>query len=456
MCIRDSGSALPMSIQLSRYAPSWGIAGKLRAGSGVGEAIWVADQGDVIVGQTVGQGSNVEGFLFFVLPNARLMEIINVPGVQFIVRDRLDNVIVCSDRAFADEFRKVRPVLANAAGYTDVDGNRFYVTERTVENGGLVVTAIFSLGNIVSQMTSVLLVLLAILAVMAVTIAVRVRRQVDQKTQAIDQLIEAFAAAKQGDFDQRLELAGSSDFQVVEEAYNLMLDSIRKLMRQNYEEARANAISEIKQLESQFNPHFLFNTLENIRFMIRLDPDRACQMIVWLAGMLRYSIDFTGNEVTLAEDIAHTENYLKIQKLRYGDRLDYRISLPGELEDALIPKLICQPIIENAVKHGAGTEKPLLVEINIGPGRDHLKIEIVNNGLPIPPGDLRQLKQMLASPVSPGRHSGLYNLQRRIRLMYGEPFGLDIFSIDDTGGVRVEIILPLRSGAGSADSCTKY
>ena len=363
--------------------------------------------------------------------------------MDFVVKDKYDYTPICTDEFFCDAMNKMKPEFISADGYFSVADRKYYSSKSEILNGELTVYALTSVGGIVSQLTNALIILIGILVILSLSIIISVKKQVEEKTKMIDQLVEAFSAVKSGNLDMRLNITTNNEFQIIGEAYNMMLCSLKELMQTNHEKARATVISEIKQLESQFNPHFLFNTLENIKFMIKLDPAAASKMIVALSTLLRYSINNDSSEVTIQEDMAYTQNYLDIQKARFGQRLNYILQIPQELNSCIVPKLIIQPIIENAIKYGFRGCQNMLVEIEISIIEQQLVICITNNGTEIDEQSLREIRSMLVSTANCSQHSGLYNVNRRIQLMYGEPFGLQIMS-NYQDGTTVKIVLPIH------------
>lgn len=178
-------------------------------------------------------------------------------------------------------------------------------------------------------------------------------------------MVEAFQEVQAGNLDVTLHIKSYEEFEIIGESYNLMLSSIKDLIASNEEKIRQTSIAEIKQLESQFNPHFLFNTLEHIRYMTKLEPEAVNKMIVSLSSILRYSINNTILDVTIAEDLEYTKSYLLIQKYRFHERFNYTVYMERGTEDCIIPKLIFQPIIENAIKYGFGDKEKLMVRMKI-------------------------------------------------------------------------------------------
>ena len=150
----------------------------------------------------------------------------------------------------------------------------------------------------------------------------------------------------------RVSLDTDEEFARVGSKINHMLDSIQELHRQNTELIQLKQAAEINQLTAQFNPHFLYNTLESLRSGMLLEPQKADRLILSLTRILRYSIDDHKEEVLLSEDLTYLNGYLEILKYRFGERFQYELFLEDECLNCLVPKLLLQPIIENSIKYG--------------------------------------------------------------------------------------------------------
>lgn len=182
-------------------------------------------------------------------------------------------------------------------------------------------------------------------------------------------------------------------------------------------------------LESQFNPHFLFNTLESIRYMIRFGPKEAEKMLVSLSRMLRYSIQNGKDVVTVKDEMDFISRYLQVMLYRYGERLRYKIEPEDESRGAAIPRMTLQPVVENSIQYGFGEERDCLeicIRTRIMDGT--LSIIIEDNGVGIPADLLEELKGNLERNQNQTDHIGLYNVHKRIRLIYGNSYGVEIES----------------------------
>ncbi len=254
-----------------------------------------------------------------------------------------------------------------------------------------------------------------------------------------------------------------------------MLDDIKRLIAENEKETKAKYISELKQLEMQFNPHFLYNTLATVRYLVKLDPDGAVRTIVSLAELLRYSLNSKNSYVELGEDLKYIENYLAILETRFGSKFSFEINVSDECKNAVIPKLIVQPVIENAVKYGfegvasmhisVSAEELIEGDASATPGADArfdgtersgtasgenlLLLTISDTGSGIDAETLKQVQSLLSTPENATNHIGLFNVQRRIKLLYGEKYGLTVES-ETLRGTVVRIKLPYRVSFSSA------
>ena len=210
---------------------------------------------------------------------------------------------------------------------------------------------------------------------------------------------------------------------------------------------------ELAALQSQINPHFLYNTLDAIRGQAIQDNNReVAMMIQTLSAFFRYSISRKGNAVTLRDELDNVQNYMKIQQYRFEDRfrLDMEIEDP-EVYDYYVPRLILQPIVENAIQHGLeNIREGGLITIDVEE-TDDLIIMISDNGRGMTLHELDELNgRILAEKAekkespSSEKHKGiaLANVQKRIELFFGVPYGLHVYSSIGQG-TDVEITLPI-------------
>lgn len=208
-------------------------------------------------------------------------------------------------------------------------------------------------------------------------------------------------------------------------------------------------------LQSQINPHFLYNTLESIRGQALIDDNvEIAKMVEALSAFFRYSISRKGNLVTLRDELANIQNYMMIQRYRFNNRFSLEIFIDEEDEEAydyLVPKLIIQPVIENAIFHGL--EERLeggKVEIEVIVTENNLILTVSDNGVGMDNKSLTELNNRIHATTSANEeekskelHTGiaLPNIHKRIQLLFGKEYGLNVYSTLNQG-TDVEIMIP--------------
>ncbi|MBQ3889769.1 MAG: sensor histidine kinase, partial [Lachnospiraceae bacterium] len=265
----------------------------------------------------------------------------------------------------------------------------------------------------------------------------------EKYTQDIKKIETAFEAVSNGDFNVSLNTDSSKEFKTIGSDFNEMLNGLKDQIEKNKELATNAAFSQLKQLESQLNPHFLFNTLDNIRFMAKIDAAKADKMIVSLSGILRYTIKDMRQEVPLFEDLDALQYYLNILQIRFNKRFKYEINVGDDIKDCLIPKLLLQPILENAIKYGFEGREKLSVKIRGYQMADKLVFVCEDDGAGIDEERLSEIRRSLEKEENESNHYGLFNIHRRIKLMYKGDFGLSIDSKINEG-CTVRIVLPKK------------
>lgn len=242
-----------------------------------------------------------------------------------------------------------------------------------------------------------------------------------RSSHSLEMLHDEFSVIQQGNVEHKIQLDTDDEFQEIAEHINSMLDNINRLNRRNMELVQLNNRAEIAQLESRFHPHFLYNTLENIRYAVLLgEPDQADEMIRRLTALLRYSIDNSRTMVALGDDAEKLRDYLEIIRLRQDGRFSYTMQLDDGVRDVLIPKLWIQPIVENSVKYGFLRKQALHISLTAQMEGSFLCITVEDNGTGFEPQRLEEVRGSLLSPQENTRQSGLQNIARRLVLLYGK------------------------------------
>jgi signal transduction histidine kinase len=204
------------------------------------------------------------------------------------------------------------------------------------------------------------------------------------------------------------------------------------------------AEARLRALQSQLNPHFLFNTFNTISAFTETDPKTARRMMARLGALLRSSLDHAGRqEVTLAEELRFLEDYLTIERLRFEDRLTVNVRVEDGVGDALVPSFVLQPLVENAIRHGTGALlRPGHVDVCARRMDARLRIEVEDDGIGLPEG----------WRLEDHAGIGLSNIVRRLEELYRSEHSF-VLCARTGGGVRIQITLPFhRQGQGAAPS----
>ena len=223
-----------------------------------------------------------------------------------------------------------------------------------------------------------------------------------------------------------------------------MYSRIKHLIREDYQNKLLIQETEYKYLCSQINPHFLYNTLDSISWLAAMNGNKdVSRMAVALGRILRWSISNKRSFVMLCEDMENIKNYLVIQKMRYGESLNYEINIDPEEMEMSIPKMILQPLVENALVHGLeNKDGKKLLHINASHEGNILRICIRDNGIGISNEKLAEIQTNLQNNTFEQKSIGLYNVDRRIKMLYGHKYGVIVESREDKG-TQITVELPI-------------
>lgn len=274
-------------------------------------------------------------------------------------------------------------------------------------------------------------------------------------------LVTAMQAIEHQEWSYRLSEEEPAEFQYVFRQYNQMVNQIEILIRQVYEKQVQTEQARRKQLQAQINPHFLYNTLNAITWQA---ADKGEEEISILSSSLgrffRISLSKGEEVISLREEIEHVTSYLEIQSIRYGEKLNYDIEVDSSLMEYKVLKLILQPLAENSIYHGikekaqAGWIHIRAQLIHIDEGNDRLQISVWDNGLGIACDMLKKINYSLANGETNSADGyGIFNVNERIRLYYGEQYGL-LYESEE--GEWTKAILTLPAVKAGNEICIRF
>lgn len=274
-------------------------------------------------------------------------------------------------------------------------------------------------------------------------------------TRPIYHLIDGLHTVQDGDFSNKVTPEGSSEIQALGNAYNHMLDELQRYFNRLMVTEQEKRLTEIRSLQMQIRPHFIYNTLASIKFLIwQGENDKAVEAIDNFILLLRHTLRGANAVVTLAEEIEGAKAYAEILSLRYGENVQISFFVPDEILSYSLPKMMIQPILENAYLHAFPDQQEGFIQVfgRVDEKKQQLQIEIMDNGVGF---DQKRTKAEQAIQKQTA-YSGiaLQNINERIHLLYGVHYGLDIHSVPGAG-TQITLRLPLlEKGAEPNDRHT--
>jgi two-component system, sensor histidine kinase YesM len=263
----------------------------------------------------------------------------------------------------------------------------------------------------------------------------------------IRNLKEKMKLVSAGNLDVKVMNESSDEISDLGNSFNFMITKIKSLLQKSVEEQKQLTKAEFRALQSQINPHFLYNTLDNIIWMAEAKKStEVIEMTKALSFFFRITLSGGKDWITVRNEIEHIRNYLIIQKIRYRDILDVSFHIEEEILNYKILKLTLQPLVENAIYHGIKNKrgKGLIIIKGYFDFDGNICIEIIDNGMGIKEERLSEIRQQLAKGIPLKRENGgfgMFNVQQRIRLYYGDQFGLTINSRYGEGSL-VNLTIP--------------
>ncbi|THF78727.1 sensor histidine kinase [Cohnella fermenti] len=261
-------------------------------------------------------------------------------------------------------------------------------------------------------------------------------------------LVQSFQRLKQEDYSVRLVPKGNGEFSYVFMRFNSMVEQIQELFDKVYMEKIHVREAKLKQLQSQINPHFFYNCFSFISSMAKLENYKAIvAMSQNLSSYYRYTTRQERDFVKLSEELDFVTSYLEIQRLRMS-RLTFEVELPSWLRHLEIPPLLVQPLVENAVKHGVEEKAgEAAIRLTVAEEGGFVRIRVTDNGKGMTEPALRSLREKLQRPMDESMGCGLWNVNQRLLLRYGEEAGMTIAS-SEPGGLEVALFWPAKPQVG--------
>ncbi|GHT35969.1 histidine kinase [Bacteroidia bacterium] len=385
-----------------------------------------------IVAKAIVKDNDIMGYLCILIKQNLLFDIIDDYKTDIsIIYDRFDNIIIASPWNGMHDFMGKMNWSNN--------GSRYFTMKNSAASDIFVITA-FDTTSDLSFFYISSGILLFIIILLFLLVYIFSNEISDKLTREIDRLVTDIESFGNNEFHHKIQETDSYEFSLIARSINRMQGDLYESFNKNIELAKINHSIEIKQLEMQFNPHFIYNALESIRVTSFLDPNKTAQIINHLSRFLRYSIDQNIIFVTIEEDFGYIKDYFELQKIRFGDKLQYDIIIDDEILNISIPKLLLYSLVENSIKYGFLHKTELYIKIAIIKNNNDIIFTIFDNGEKIGDSIYTNIKTLLNSDTPIGNHFGLFNINRRLHLLYGPVFGISFG--DDPNGNTFIVTIP--------------
>ena len=266
-------------------------------------------------------------------------------------------------------------------------------------------------------------------------------------TGSLTRLVRQMSTIAKKDFSNYITVSGGFEVRELGKAFNYMLDELNDYIRRLLETQKEQRNAELAALQRQINPHFLYNTLASIKMLVQKgSKSAAAETINALISLLQNTISNVSETITIGQELENMKNYVFINHVRYGDRIKVNYFVSPDCLLYEVPKLIIQPFIENAFFHAFNEKNEGTIYILISKNDGSLVCEVVDNGDGM---ELTEGADALPNPKSNRQlftGIGIQNVDNRIKLLYGEPYGVHISSAKGEG-TKIRIVLPLVAGA---------
>ncbi|NOU95859.1 HAMP domain-containing protein [Paenibacillus sp. LMG 31456] len=266
-------------------------------------------------------------------------------------------------------------------------------------------------------------------------------------TKPIKKLDAHMKQVEKGDFNIRAAIESTNEIGKLARTFNLMIGKIKDLMNQIVQEQETKRISELKALQAQIQPHFLYNTLDSIIWMAEMSKmEEVVKMTSALSKLLRSSISKGEELVPISVELEHIRNYLTIQNIRYRNKFSYTIDVDPSILDCKILKIVLQPLVENAIYHGI-KHKADTGHIHITGQQENgvVILKVIDDGIGMEPEKVKSLLSNV-NLTEAGKGVGLHNVYQRVQLYFGDPYGLEFESEQEEGTTAILRIPAIMEG----------
>ena len=365
-------------------------------------------------------------------------------GFVFVM-DQEDNIVYTPVNGIV---YRVNPkwVKAMEPMSVQIQGGSYQIRSELSPYTGWRTVGVFSMDEVMSSVNTIVYILFTCVIISLVLVVIVSFKFSRTLTNPIFKLKRLMKQAESGDLTVRFNFQHNDEIGELGQSFNHMIARIDQLIQMVYVEQENKRTAEMKSLQEQIKPHFLYNTLDTISWMARdYDAEDIVRLVDALTNMFRIGLSHGKDIITVKEEITHVSNYLYIQKIRYKDKLNYVIHVDESLYAIEVPKLILQPLVENAIYHGVKAKRGGgTITITGVPEGENLVFTVQDNGAGMPQEKVEELNRRMSerSVLDEQKSFGLFYIRERIQLCYGKGYGVHVESTLGEG-TRVTITLPL-------------
>lgn len=400
---------------------------------------------------------DLKGYIVAVVLNAHFDYALKGSGIEkngviYAMDDFHEIIYYSAENSDTTEFQEARTELLTAGAPDEINRNEFAYHHTYMPEHGIHIFYRQAIGTM-EMLKNSLISIAVITAVVSILINLLLSGSFSRVVyKPLKQMQGAIAKIKEGDFSAKVKVYSNDELGQLSQSINVMTEHLTDNMNRLVLRERELSDANIKMMQAQLNPHFIYNTLDTMKWIGKANqlPEVAV-LSSGLAQILRTSIS-AANIVTLKQETELVESYVEIQKIRFDDKFEFLLDIPEELMEAKVPKLILQPIVENAIIHGfEGRDYGMvLLQAEADKENNRLRIIVKDDGIGMDENvverlnrhELPSLKDETGENIQEKRGSsiGFYNVHEIIRLNYGEEYGLYVESVIGEGtSVRYEL-----------------
>jgi two-component system sensor histidine kinase YesM len=396
--------------------------------------------------------------------NSMLVQLKPSVNSSIVIIDNKANVIVSPELSLLNQSLTAEPYIqtllqnqqSRVGSFEEsIQGKTMLVSYRQIGTLGWTVVSVSPISDLNGKLITFRKVMYAVLALcmfLAFIIALFLSSNI---TNPIRKFIKSMSYAQEGNFDIQIQYKRKDEFTYLFSQYNKMILQIKELINKLYVSEVKKKEAELKALEAQINPHFLYNTLDSINWIaLRNDVPDISHMVTSLSDFFRYSLSDGKSIIPIEDEFRQVESYLSIQQVRFKERLEFSFQLEPEVYGHYTVKLILQPLVENSLIHGIEKRRGKgIIVIKARKTEDLIEIEISDNGIG---ADIDKLNAMLHndSDSDSDKSFGMNNVNQRIQQVFGKGSGI-YYKIHDGPGITVKVTFPATTTLEGMDDEAK-